>query len=134
MEERRNHKDKEIKMPKTYEFKDPLRLKLINELKKEGKLKGVNLWIRLAKELSKSRKNRRVVNLWKINKYTKKDENVVIPGKVLGYGNLDHKVTVAAFKFSKTAEEKIVKCGGEVISINELIKRNPSGSSVKILG
>ncbi|MEM4347499.1 MAG: 50S ribosomal protein L18e [Candidatus Altiarchaeota archaeon] len=120
-------------MPKTNKFKNPERERLIEKLKREGREKKVNLWIRIADELSKSRKNRRETNIWKINKYSKDGEFVLIPGKVLGYGNLEHKVNVAAFKFSKSAEEKIKSAGGEVISIEELLRRNPTGSKVKIL-
>jgi len=31
---------------------------------------------------------------------------ILVPGKVLGNGSLDHKVKVAAMSFSKSAEEK----------------------------
>lgn len=120
-------------MPKTNKFENPERRRLIEKLKLEGRGKKVNLWVRIAEELSKGRKNRRETNIWKINKYCKDGEFVLIPGKVLGYGNLEHKVNVVAFKFSKSAKEKIKSAGGEVISIEELLRRNPTGSKVKIL-
>ena len=59
-------------------------------------------------------------------------DTVVIPGKVLGSGELDHKVTVSAFKFSKSALEKINK-KGRAINLYDLYKENPRGSGVKIM-
>jgi len=58
---------------------------------------------------------------------------VVVPGKVLGAGNLDHPVSVAAFSFSTQARLKISKARGKCLSISELIEVNPKGSNVKIM-
>jgi large subunit ribosomal protein L18e len=74
------------------------------------------------------------VNISRINRHTKAGDTVVVPGKVLGAGNLDHPVTVAAFKFSKQAKEKILKTGGACVTIEELIERNPKGSLVRVIG
>ncbi len=63
-----------------------------------------------------------------------KGETVVVPGKVLGDGSLDHKLEIAAFKFTQSAKEKIKKAGGKFMSISELIKKNPKGSNVRIIG
>lgn len=104
--------------------------KLIRRLKKTK----VPIWMRIAEELEKPRRKRREVNLSKINKYTKEGDIVVVPGKVLGYGFLDHKVIVSAWRFSEKAKEKIIEIGGEAISIEELLERNPKGSNVKIIG
>jgi len=79
---------------------------LINELKKKSIEHGVNIWKRIALDLEKSTRQRRIVNLYRINRYTKKDETVVVPGKVLSVGDLDHNVVVAAFSFSESALEK----------------------------
>ncbi len=94
----------------------------------------VPIWRRIAEELMKPRRKRREVNISRINRYTKEGDVVVVPGKVLGYGFLDHKVTVAAWRFSEKAREKILEVGGEAISIEELLERNPKGSNVKIIG
>ncbi|MBI2930412.1 MAG: 50S ribosomal protein L15 [Planctomycetes bacterium] len=40
-----------------------------------------------------------------------------LPIKILGGGSLTRKLTVKAHKFSKSAEEKIVKAGGTVVKI-----------------
>jgi len=48
-------------------------------------------------------------------------------------GDLDKKLTVAAYSFSEKAKEKINK-NGRAISIVELLKENPKGSKVRIVG
>jgi large subunit ribosomal protein L18e len=58
---------------------------------------------------------------------------VVVPGKVLGAGKLNHPVTVAAIAFSEQALQKIKAAGGRAIHILHLIEENPRGSNVKII-
>ena len=94
---------------------------------------NVPLWKRVAKDLSKPTRERRLVNIYKIQAHSKEDETVVVPGKVLGVGELNRKVNVAALTFSDQAYEKIKKMGN-AISIQELMKQNPKGKKVRILG
>ncbi len=112
-------------------YEDPNRLVLIEHLRKEGRKQP--LWARIAEDLGKSRKDRAQVNLDKINQFTKAKETVVVAGKVLGNGTLDHEVTVACFKASESAREKIGQVKGKIITIKELMENNPKGSRVKIL-
>ncbi len=104
--------------------------KLIADLSKQK----VPIWKAVAKELARPIRNRRQVNLMRINKNTKDKDLVVVPGKVLGNGVLDHKVTVAAWRFSDVAYEKVKKAGSEAISIMDLVKKSPQGKGVKIIG
>ncbi|MCD6414850.1 MAG: 50S ribosomal protein L18e [Candidatus Diapherotrites archaeon] len=62
------------------------------------------------------------VNIWEINKHTKKGEVIVVPGKVLGDGVLEHPIKIAAKAFSESAKEKIVKAGGKIITLEEAKK------------
>ncbi|WP_456472418.1 50S ribosomal protein L18e [Methanocaldococcus sp.] len=112
---------------------NPKLVKLIETLKYESYKNNAKIWKDLARRLAKPRRRRAEVNISKINRYTKDGDMVVVPGKVLGAGRLDHKVVVAAFSFSETAKRLIEEAGGEAISIEELIKRNPKGSNVKIM-
>ena len=57
-------------------------LKLVEELKKQASVENVKVWKRLALDLEKPTRQRRIVNIYKINKYTKPEETVVVPGKV----------------------------------------------------
>ena len=78
-------------------------------------------------------RQRRSANIWKINKYTSDKEIALVPGKVLSDGELTKKMTIAAFQFSKEAMNKINK-KGKAITIKELIKENPKGKNVRIIG
>ena len=105
---------------------------LIKELQKRS-LES-QLWKRVAQDLSKSTRQRRVVNLYKINKFAREGEIILVPGKVLSVGDLDKKVQVAAYQFSESAKEKILKNNGTTLSIQELLEKNPEGKQVRILG
>ena len=112
---------------------NPVLQELIIELKKKSIEHNSKLWKRIAKDLEKPTRIRRIINLYKINKYAKEDETVIVPGKVLGVGELDHKLTIAAFSFSNSAIEKINQ-KGKAIEIKELIKQDPKGKKIRILG
>jgi large subunit ribosomal protein L18e len=92
------------------------------------------IWRALQDELAGSRANRREINVRRLAEITKADEVVVVPGKVLGTGNLGHKLTVCAFSISETAAKKIVESGGKVVSFDDLINDYPDGKGVRIIG
>jgi len=106
---------------------------LIKDLKKLGSKEKVNLWKRVAKDLERPTRIRRKVNLYKIDKVLRNGETAVVPGKVLSLGEYSKKNTVAAFQFSNMAKEKINKTG-KAISIQQLMKENPKGKKVRIVG
>jgi large subunit ribosomal protein L18e len=107
---------------------------LIQELKKKGTEQSAPLWKRVASDLERSTRSRRVVNLSSLSKYTQENDTIVVPGKVLGSGELAHKLTIAAFKFSDSALEKIEKAGAKVIPLTELSKESPKGKKIRVLG
>jgi len=121
-------------MVKTTKFANPSRLRLIKELKKLAREEKAPIWRAVAEALGRVRRNRPEVNVGKISCYTRKDDYVVVPGKVLGDGKLEHSVVIAAFKFTEGALLKIEKAGGKALSIQELAKQNPKGSNIKIIG
>jgi len=106
---------------------------LIIELNSLSRKEKIKIWERVADELSRASRQRREVNINRINRASKENETIVVPGKVLSEGELNHKVNVAAWKFSGKAKEKINK-KGKAISIKELIKENPKGKRVRIIG
>lgn len=106
---------------------------LIVHLKKLSLEKKIPLWKAVARELEKSRRMRREVNLEKINRICRDNETIIVPGKVLALGELYKKVTVAAFSFSDSAYAKINE-KGKAMSIQELLQENPQGSGVRIIG
>ena len=92
------------------------------------------IWQRVADDLSKSTRQRRIVNIYKLDKFANEGETVVVPGKILSVGELSKKLDVAAFSFSEEAKKKIINAKGKVLSIHELLQKNPKGNKVRILG
>ncbi|MEM3356946.1 MAG: 50S ribosomal protein L18e [Candidatus Bathyarchaeia archaeon] len=112
---------------------NPELVQLILFLKKQSREKNVAIWLDVAKYLAKARRQRVAVNLSRINRYTQKSDVVVVPGKILGAGSLDHAITVAAFGASEKAKEKLAAAKAKYLSIPELVETNPKGSNVKII-
>jgi large subunit ribosomal protein L18e len=112
---------------------NPELVQLIRFLKKQAREAQANIWLDVAKYLSKANRQRVAVNLSQINRHTEKKAVVVVPGKVLGSGALNHPVTVAAFGASEKAKEKLATVKAQYLSIPELVKENPKGSNVKII-
>ncbi|MEK6984592.1 MAG: 50S ribosomal protein L18e [Nanoarchaeota archaeon] len=113
---------------------NPVLQNLIQELKKRSRQQSLNLWKRVASDLERPTRQRRVVNLSSITRYTKENDIVIVPGKVLGAGNLEHKLTISAFQFSDGAREKIEKVGAKIVPLIQLSKENPSGKGIRIIG
>ncbi len=113
---------------------NPQLLDLIRLLKKTARENNAKIWKDIADSLSKPRTKRASVNLSRINRHTEKNQVAAVAGKVLGTGIISHPVTVAAFAFSGPAEAKIKKAKGKCLTFPELVKKNPKGSNVKIVG
>jgi large subunit ribosomal protein L18e len=107
---------------------------LIIDLKRLSREQNVKLWKRIAQDLEKPTRQRRAINLSRINRYTKENETIIIPGKVLGSGLLAHKLTIAAYSFSAGAIEKINKVNAKAMYIKDLMKESIKGKGVRIIG
>ncbi|MCL4378928.1 MAG: 50S ribosomal protein L18e [Candidatus Marsarchaeota archaeon] len=79
------------------------------------------LWKRVHHLVSVPARRRANVNIYKINKHTKDGDNVVVPGKVLSIGRMDHKVNIAALEYSKSAETLLSGASCRMVSISEMI-------------
>ncbi|MDP3989850.1 MAG: 50S ribosomal protein L18e [archaeon] len=113
----------------------PTNYQLQNLLKElETKALSSKFWKRIVTDLKKPSRQRRTVNVYKIDKVAKDGDTVIIPGKVLSVGDLTKKVNVAAFTFSTEAAKKITDAKGTIMTIEELLKQNPDGKKVRILG
>lgn len=118
-----------VKLTKT----NPNLLKIVTSLKEISKAETAAIWKDIAKRLLKPTRRSAEVNISDINRNTSADEVIVVPGKVLGNGTLDHKVDVAAMSFSASAEEKIQTAGGQCMDILEVAEKNPKGTGIKIM-
>lgn len=107
--------------------------RLISELKKASIQNKVKIWKRVASDLEKPSRERRVVNVQSISSHANEGDVIIVPGKVLGSGNVDVSMKVAALSFSEEAQRKISD-KGQTMSIEDLIKSNPEGKKVRILG
>ena len=107
--------------------------KMVRLLRKYAKENDAPIWRAIAEALEKPTRKRITVNVSKINRHTNEGDVVVVPGKVLGAGRIDHAVTVAALSFSEQAIRKIKEAGGRVLNILELVEENKKGSNIKII-
>jgi large subunit ribosomal protein L18e len=112
---------------------NPELIQLIGLLKKESKEKQAGIWIDIAEYLSKTRSQRISVNLSTVNRNTKRSDVVVVPGKLLGSGSIDHAVTVASFAASQKAKDKLAASKSKYLSIPELLEKNPKGTNIRII-
>jgi len=92
----------------------------------------IKIWRKISKKLGSPRRNKVTPNLYRINQKTNENDVIVIPGKVLGIGELSHTLTIACLECSKAARKKITSSGSKLISIEDLLQENPKGSGVKI--
>jgi large subunit ribosomal protein L18e len=109
-------------------------IQMVKLLKQASVKNDAPIWSKLAKLALKTSSARRVVNLTKINDVTKENDVIVVPGKVLGTGNVLHKVTLSSFSISNSAAQKIIESGGKIISFSEMIEKFPTGKGVSIIG
>lgn len=112
---------------------NPQLTELVRSLRKASTENKAPIWLAISRALKRPRKNMAQINLSRISRLTKNGETVAVPGKVLGAGSVDHKVTVAALTFSASAKEKIRLAGGTCITLNQLVEKNPEGTEVRIM-
>ncbi|MBI4173779.1 MAG: 50S ribosomal protein L18e [Candidatus Aenigmarchaeota archaeon] len=89
-------------------------------------------WKAVARSLNRPRRVQFCVDIADLSKNG--SNAVLVPGNVLGNGDMDKELTVAALRFTQSAASKIKKAGGEAISIAELLERSPKGAKVMLMG
>jgi large subunit ribosomal protein L18e len=112
---------------------DPNKIALIRKIRRAAATNETKIWALMASEMSKANRRRVAVNLSRLNRVSSPGDILMIPGKVLGTGSLNHRIEIAAESFSKNAQKKILNAGGQCLTIEELMKRNPKGSQVRII-
>ena len=111
-------------------------IELIGQLKAQSRDTGVALWRDVAQRLSKSRKNWAQPNLSRVSRHQPEEKGavVLVPGKLLGSGEIVGSPTIAAYSVSEGAKAKVEAAGGKVITLAQLMNENPNGNGVIILG
>lgn len=90
-------------------------------------------WNKIAQIISGGRRRYSDVNIGRIEKESNDGDVIIVPGKVLGNGNLTKKIKVCALYFSESAHEKIKQGKSEGVKLIDEIKKNPEAKGVKIL-
>ena len=106
---------------------------LLIQLRKHSNKHDAEIWKTITKFLKRSNRHRVATNLNNIDRYTKTDEIIVVPGKLLGNGTLSHPITISAWNFSEKARQKVTEVGGSCLSIEELMKKYPKGSNIRVM-
>lgn len=113
---------------------NPELIALVSSLREAGREQGAPIWRDIAQRLERPARLWAEVNVGKLNLVTREGETAVVPGKVLSAGDIDRSVTVAAFRFSEKAREKITAAGGDCLSLDQLVEHNKAGSKCRIVG
>ena len=93
---------------------------MVKDLKQASKKNEAPIWSKLADLALKSSSSKRTVNLTRINKITKENDILFVPGKILGTGNISQKITLSYFSIYRTEENRIIE-SGKNININKYI-------------
>ena len=109
-------------------------IQMARDLKRASSKNDAPIWSKLAEYALKPSVARRTININKIDQLTKDNDTVVFPGKVLGTGNITHKITLCSFSISNSAVSKIIDAGGKIVTYSELIEKTPTGKGVVLLG
>lgn len=107
---------------------------LINDFEKLYRKTKKPLFERIVNELKKASRQKRDINISKINRYSIEGSNIIVLGKLLSSGEMDHKVNVIAFSYSTSAMDKLKAKGCSAALIDDLAKSGKIPSKVIILG
>jgi len=88
----------------------------------------------IASILKSARRARPEANLAHLNRIVKDGDVVVVPGKVLGSGVLEHKnVTIGALAWSESVADKAKAAGAKLLSLPQIIEQYPNGSNIRLV-
>ncbi|HXW95528.1 MAG TPA: 50S ribosomal protein L18e [Nitrososphaerales archaeon] len=102
-------------------------------LERAGRKQKAPIWAEASSLLSNPTSIRVEVNLGRISRIAEDGEAIFVPGKVLGTGVIQRKLTVGAFAFSASAKSKIEASGGSALTIGEFLRKYPKGSGVRLV-
>ncbi len=109
-------------------------IQMVKTLRSASKKNNAPIWEKLAELALKPTRAKRTLNLGQIDKFASDNDVIIVPGKVLGTGNLSHKISLCSFSISATGAKKIIESGGKILDISQIIKNHPTGKGVKIIG
>jgi len=108
-------------------------IRLTDALRASANQHQARIWKKLVRVLDAPASSAVQVNLSRLNRCTDAGDVVVVPGKVLGAGAIEHPICVGALGFSENARLKIIAASGTVTTIGEIVQALPKGSNIKII-
>ncbi len=90
-------------------------------------------WMEIAQIISGSTRKYPSVNLKDINKKSADGDTIVIPGKVIGAGELNKRIKICAVKFSSSALDKMKTSKSEAVTLVDEIRKNPRAQGIKVI-
>lgn len=90
-------------------------------------------WKEIAIILARSTRKSPAINLFEIDKIAKEGDTIVVPGKILSFGELTKKIRLCAFSISEKTMEKLKNSKSEFRTISEEIKKNPKAEGIKLI-
>jgi len=99
---------------------------LVDTLRKKG-----SFWQEVSVMLVRSKRQSIKVNLAKLEKETKDGDVIVVPGKILGSGIINHKLTLGALSYSLSVKDKMKKV--KILSLDKMAEDYKNGKGVKII-
>ena len=84
-------------------------IKTIAALERHYRKTKQAIWLDIAERLKKPSRQRASINLWKLEKLCEifDKKTLIVPGKILGFGEITKHVTVIALEYSADAKKKI---------------------------
>ena len=106
-----------------------VKLRLINQLRKAKR----PVWARVREILMKSSRREAQVNLYRLDKFTKANDTVVVAGKLLAVGKLTHPLTVAYVSASKQALDGLKESKSKSMPLQEFLEKHADAKNIKIV-
>jgi len=108
-------------------------VRLVVELRRAARAHHAPIWGSVADRLERPRHQLTPLNVGHLERLTRPDETVVVPGKVLANGPLSKRLVVGAFAYSTEARAKIHAAGGTALTLHDLLRSKPDGAGVRLL-
>jgi ribosomal protein L18E len=104
---------------------NPYLVEAIVKLKKENP--------QLAKLLAFPRRKQMSINLEALDTICKDNDKVIVPGKILGFGEFNKKIKVIAFSASESAIKKMHDAKSEFLLLNQCLEDSKKLNEYKII-
>ena len=93
----------------------------------------INIWKEIATILKHPRRARPETNLSHINRVVNDGDVIVVPGKVLGAGDLSKRIIIGALSWSESVTTKTSNAGVKLLSLPQMLDEYPTGANVRLI-